>query len=143
MQQVCASMTDRVLGGRGIGGVVLWLLLLQAALSVHACGAAEGGAPSACAPEQNLQFICGPVASEDLARVPGTRWLIASGLNIGTPAHLYFIDTKNQSSAVAFPVGMPRMQVDRAVTPECNAPLDLSRMSIDGLALGTTPLAAC
>jgi hypothetical protein len=135
MQQVGASMIDRVLAGRGIGRVVLWLLLLHAVPSADAYGAAAGGVPSACAPEQNLQFICGPVASEDLVRVPGTRWLIASGLNIGTPAHLYLIDTKNQRFAVAFPVGMPRMQVDRAVTPDCNAPPDLSRMSTDGLAL--------
>src|SRR5262245_37795162 len=36
---------------------------------------------ASCADEEGLHFICGPVASEDLVQVPGTRWLIASGLN--------------------------------------------------------------
>lgn len=130
MQQVGASRTDRILVGCGAGGVFLWLALLYAAL----CSDAAAAAPT-CASEHDLQFICGPVASEDLVRIPGTRWLIASGLNIGAPAHLYLIDTKDKSFAVSFPVGTPRMQVDRALTPDCSGPPDLSRMSTDGLAL--------
>jgi hypothetical protein len=60
--------------------------------------AAVAGKPAAtCAPESGLQFICGPVASEDLARIPGTPWLIASGLNLGAPAHFYLIDTRDHS----------------------------------------------
>jgi hypothetical protein len=57
--------------------------VLAAALATH------------CLPDEGIAAICGPVASEDLARIPGTRWLIASGLNIGAPAHLYLIDSRS------------------------------------------------
>ena len=82
-----------------------------------------------------LHFIYGPVASEDLVRVPATPWLIASGLNIGAPAHLYLVDTRDKTATILFPTGAPHMETDRALTPDCSGPPDLSRMSTDGLAL--------
>ncbi len=37
--------------------------------------------------------------SEDLERVPNTARLIASGMNVGQPAHLYLIDTAHKSAS--------------------------------------------
>ncbi len=85
-----------------------------------------------CSPADGLQFICGPVASEDLARLPGTPWLIASGLNTGSPAHLYVIDTRDRSARELFPAS-------RASAPEkawralCGSAPDAGSMSMDGL----------
>jgi hypothetical protein len=92
-------------------------------------------APPGCAPSHGLRFICGPEASEDLARVPGTPWLITSGMNIGKPAQLYVIDTDTKSAAALFPLGKPAMTLDRTRAPGCDGPPDLSRMSTDGLGL--------
>jgi hypothetical protein len=94
---------------------------------------------SECAPAEGLHFICGPVASEDLVHLPGTRWLITSGLNVGAPAHLYLIDARQKRATTIFPLDAPRMEVDRALTPNCSGPPDLTRMSTDGLALGPAP----
>ncbi len=98
-------------------------------------GAASPPSAGRCPPAEGLHFICGPVASEDLVRVPGTRWLISSGLNVGAAAHLYLIDTRDQSASPLFPVDTPRMTLDRKLTPQCSGPPDLSRLSTDGLAL--------
>lgn len=89
----------------------------------------------ACAPSDGLQAICGPVASEDLVRLGTTPWLIASGLNVGAPAHLYLIDTRNQRSRPLFPQGQPRMQIDAAYKDVCPSPPRLGTMSLDGLAI--------
>ncbi|HTY93138.1 MAG TPA: hypothetical protein VMC02_04585 [Steroidobacteraceae bacterium] len=99
--------------------------------------AAEGTAPQSvtdCAPSAGLRYICGPVASEDLVRIPHSDWLIASGMNVGRPAHLYLIDTARKSSAVLFPDGSAAAP---AAPPAagCDGPPDPARMSTDGLAL--------
>ena len=84
-----------------------------------------------CPTADGLTFICGPVASEDLVRVPGTAWLLASGLNIGSPAHFYLIDSRRRTARVA--------EVSYATPPRsvagCSGPPDPLRLSTDGLAL--------
>lgn len=96
---------------------------------------AHAQAPASCPPEKGLGTICGPVGSEDLARIPGTPWLIASGLNLSQPAHLYLIDTRRKSARVLFPVGRPRLRLDRVAAPDCPGPPDLARLSTDGLGI--------
>jgi hypothetical protein len=88
-----------------------------------------------CSAADGLKSILGPVGSEDLVRVPGTPWLIASGLNLGAPAHFYVVDTRKNEAAVLFPVASSRLELDRKQTPGCGGPPDLSRLSTDGLAL--------
>jgi hypothetical protein len=112
------------------------------ALLVAQCiAAATSSLPQArhsCLPGDGLGYICGPVASEDLVAVPGTPWLVASGLNIGTPAHLYLIDDRTRRARVLFPVGTPEMQLDPTLHSDCKAPPQLASLSVDGLGLRTT-----
>lgn len=82
-----------------------------------------------------LRYIEGPVASEDLVRVPDTHWLIASGMNAGAAAHLYLIDTVHKSAAILFPLAGQAAQAAPAARGACAGPPDLARMSTDGLAL--------
>ena len=60
---------------------------IGAALFVIAAVAIAGGRPSAaaepCNPAGNLGFVCGPLNSEDLVSVPGTAWIVASGMDGG------------------------------------------------------------
>lgn len=88
-----------------------------------------------CLPDSGMAAICGPVASEDLARIPGTRWLVASGLNVGAPANLYLVDTRGKQSRVLFPSRLPRLQMQASFRGLCPAPLQPARMSIDGLSI--------
>jgi hypothetical protein len=82
-----------------------------------------------------LNYIVGPIASEDLVRIPDTGWLIASGMNVGRPAHLYLIDTERKSASILFPTDGPSAQATAQPSAACNGPPDLARMSTDGLAL--------
>jgi len=92
-----------------------------------------------CAPSNGLSYICGPTASEDLAHIPGTRWLVSSGLNIGSPAHLYIIDGRTKRAAILFPIGMPQMRPAAGGIGERAEPPDLATMSIDGINLRAGP----
>lgn len=58
-----------------------------------------------CAAAPGFGSVCGPVAAEDLVEVPGGRWLLASGMNLGPGGHLYWIDRRSGRSFVAWPGG--------------------------------------
>lgn len=88
-----------------------------------------------CLSDDGNRAVCGVTASEDLARIPGSQWLIASGMNVGAPAHLYLIDSHTKRATIAFPS-------DTTATPPrwhssmgCAGPPDPLRMSFDGLTL--------
>jgi hypothetical protein len=50
-------------------------------------------AQPACEPAGGLQFVCGPQNAEDLVLVPGTRWILSSGLADG--ASFFQIDSRS------------------------------------------------
>lgn len=54
-----------------------------------------------CAPDGDVQFVCGPVSPEDLVLVPDTPWVIAAGME--DDGYLYAIDRRDLSSSVLFP----------------------------------------
>jgi hypothetical protein len=113
-----------------------WAAALVCALPVSAAAASvPQAAADHCAPSDGLHYICGVTASEDLVRVPGSRWLIASGMNVGTPAHLYRIDSQRKRASVAFPTGSTDLPQPFHSGMGCSGPPDLQRMSLDGLAL--------
>jgi len=82
--------------------------------------------------------IAGPVASEDLVRVPATQWLIASGLNIGQPAHFFLIDASAKTAA-RLEIDWSAASLDDHHTCDSVDPPDRSRLSTDGLALRADP----
>ena len=45
-----------------------------------------------CEGSGGLDFVCGPKNAEDLVQVPGTRWLIASGM--ASDAAIYLVDSQ-------------------------------------------------
>lgn len=112
------------------------LLTVLALLLADAAGATAAPAGTeACEARDGLEFLCGPVASEDIARIPGTSWLIASGLNVGEPGHLYLVDTRRGTSALLYPETAVAPRPDTAVAEGCPTPPDPARLSTDGLAL--------
>lgn len=52
-------------------------LPLVAVLALAACS------PGGCGDEDGVAFVCGPTNAEDLVAVPGTQWIIASGMAAG------------------------------------------------------------
>ena len=58
-------------------------------------------AASNCEADGDVKFVCGPVSPEDLALIPETPWLIASGME--DDGYLYLVNTRDASSLELYP----------------------------------------
>jgi hypothetical protein len=101
------------------------------AVALAAAGAAHA-ADENCAPKGDLQFVCGPKNAEDLVAVPGTKWLLASGMTDG--AGLTLLDTRDNSFRVAYPGPNPRAAHD-AKYAACTTPPAAATFVTHGLSL--------
>jgi hypothetical protein len=112
---------------------------LRAALLAFAMAAATPvAAPADCAPEAGLRFICGMANAEDLVAVPGTQWIIASGMAEGAPGggHLYLVNAKDRTFEVLLP-GHIAYRQDMATFGACPGAPDESKFSAHGLSIRT------
>jgi hypothetical protein len=110
------------------------LILASAAL----VGARPATAAVPCKPSGNLHFVCGTLNSEDLVSVPGTQWIVASGMAGGaTPdrGSLHVVNRLTRYWATIFPGPHPRIQPDKAAYSDCPGPPDLSKFTAHGLNL--------
>src|ERR1700730_10499215 len=90
-------------------------------------------ATTACAPTNGWNLVCGTQNPEDLVLIPGTRWLIASGMKEG--AGLKLVDT-DAKTAQFFYTGQPAQQrPDKTLFPNCPAPPDAKTFNAHGLYL--------
>lgn len=80
-----------------------------------------------CSPQGALSFICGTIASEDVVQVPGTHYLVVSGLGLGQPGKLYLVDTQKRQARL--------MAVNSAeeATVQCKKPGAQHEFSFAGL----------
>src|SRR5258706_16044746 len=87
-------------------------------------------ATTSCAPTNRLNFVCGAQNPEDLVPIPGTRWLIASGMKEG--AGLKLVDT-DAKTARLFYTGRPaQLRPDTTLFPNSPAPPDASTFNAHG-----------
>ena len=77
---------------------------------------------SACDAVGNVLFICDQVGPEDLAPVPGSRWVLASGQVANGAIRL--ISVHDRSTSVLFPTATPRQRLDTKTYPLCPGPID-------------------
>ena len=77
------------------------------------------GASNACEADGLVEFLCGPVSPEDLAQIPGTPWIIASGME--DDGYLYFTNSETLSSAAVYPIADAQHQLDNRYR-ECPGP---------------------
>lgn len=70
-----------------------------------------------CAAAGGYEFVCGPMNAEDLVVVPGTRWVIASGMAPGAP--IYLVDSQSRSWSGIYPADTARVRHDAATYPAC------------------------
>jgi hypothetical protein len=89
--------------------------------------------PSACTSTSQLRFICGADKPEDLALIPGTRWLIASGFQAG--AGIKLVDTRSRTLSRWYSGSAEQLRPDRARFPNCPGPLDATTFNAQGLTL--------
>jgi sugar lactone lactonase YvrE len=78
--------------------------------------ATEVTAPD-CSPSGQYGFVCGMKNPEDLVRVPGTNWVIASGMAAG--GALYLIDSQRKTWTELYPGEAPRADHDAKTYGAC------------------------
>ena len=106
-------------------------LLAFACLTLAATPSTQAQSP-ACIPSNGLNFICGLQKPEDLVLIPGTRWLIASGMDPGAGLHL--IDTRAKRAQPLYASDTPA-RPDRNRFASCPGPLDPHQAVLHGLSL--------
>jgi hypothetical protein len=122
------------IGARFAQGVCLSLLIAPAiAGEARADNPRPGGA---CAPSTALKFVCGAEHPEDLARIPGTRWLIVSGFQDG--AGLKLVDTESNTMERWFQALPAQVRADPAREKTCHTPPDVSTFNVQGINLRRT-----
>ena len=90
-------------------------------------------ASASCAPANGWNLVCGNQNPEDLVPIPGTRWLIASGMKEGSGLKLVDTDAK---TARVFYTGQPAQQrPDKKLFPNCPAPPDAKVFNAHGIYL--------
>lgn len=86
-----------------------------------------------CPSEAGYDFVCGPRNAEDLVRIPGTRWVIASGMGGG--ASLYAVDVESRDWRAIYPGVAPAARHNMAVYGACPGSPDPGNFITHGLSL--------
>jgi hypothetical protein len=116
--------------------IIALVSLIMATISVSGTYPASAAEP--CNPAGNLGFVCGPLNSEDLVQVPGTAWIVASGMDGGAAGgrgSLHLLDSRDKSWKTLFPGQQPQVRWDKKTYGDCPSPPDLAKFSAHGLNL--------
>ena len=109
------------------------LLLVLLGILGPTAGLASESKADACGPTVDLSFICGAEHPEDLAPIPGSRWLIASGFSPGAGLKLVDIEAK---TLTRWYTGAPeQLAQDASLYPDCPGPPDAALLTPRGLSL--------
>ncbi len=97
----------------------------------------SGSAVAACDATGSEKYICGPTNSEDLIQVPGTHWVIGSGLAEGDhpQGSLYLLDTRDHSAKVLYPAAGVHHRLDAKTYDACPGAPDAKTFSAHGINL--------
>lgn len=116
-----------------------WLSMLGgfAMLALTGCATSPSGRPSAdaCTPTAQFSFVCGANKSEDLAHIPATPWIVASGFATG--AGLKLVDSRTRQARFWFTAAADQVAPDPAY-PDCATPPDPTLFTARGLSLRMT-----
>ena len=113
--------------------VIVWLAAAVTAASPLSAQTQSPQAATSCAPTNGLNFVCGAQNPEDLVPIPGTRWLIASGMKEG--AGLKLVDTDAKTARLFYTGGAAQQRPDKKLFPNCPAPPDASTFNAHGIYL--------
>ncbi|HEY2110434.1 MAG TPA: hypothetical protein VGH25_01770 [Dongiaceae bacterium] len=108
------------------------VLAMSAVMAISTRGAAQG----ACDPAAGLTFICGMTNAEDLVQLPGTPWIIASGMadSEHPGGHIYLVNAEDRRVEVLLP-GHVVYRQDSETFAGCPGAPDETKFSAHGLSL--------
>lgn len=78
-----------------------------------------------CDPAGNVRFICDQIGPEDLAIVPGSAWVISSGMAANGAIRL--INVREKTTTVLFPGPAAKERPDKKTYGSCPGPIDLTQ----------------
>jgi len=97
-------------------------------------------AEQACAPVGDLHFICGPHHPEDLVQIPGTPWILVSGMGGASPGSppgpgdLYLLNATDKHWHSIAQASLAAVKENKKVYGDCPAP-DAAQFLSHGLAI--------
>jgi hypothetical protein len=112
----------------GMMRILMAVALIGASFAFDAVQAAEPG----CEAFGGIEFVCGIKNAEDLVLVPGTRWIIASGMAPG--AGISLIDSRDGTHSTLYPGQSPRSSHD-SLFANCATPPSSATLVTHGLNL--------
>src|SRR5262245_30552101 len=95
-----------------------WLIGLAVGVSLLSNTAMRA---QGCDARGRVQFVCGVVNPEDLVAVPGSHWVLASGLNGGA---IHAVNTETFKPTQMFPSASARQRLDAKTYASCPGPID-------------------
>jgi len=103
-------------------------------LLFFACaGAQADAADDDCQESGGYGFVCGPQNAEDLVLVPGTKWIISSGMAPG--AAITLIDSQEKYWSELYPADSPRVQQNMELYGACPGLPDPDNFITHGMSL--------
>ena len=90
-------------------------------------------ADNECSASGEYGFVCGLQNPEDLVLVPGTKWIISSGM--AASAAIYLVDSQQKTWTELFPLDAPRVQQDMKTYGACPGSPDPANFVSHGLSL--------
>ena len=120
-------------------GVALYgaVALAQPAATPTPRAPAPPAAPCTPGPVGELSFICGVSHPEDLAQIPGTKWLIASGFTAG--AGLKLVDTDAKTMRFWYAGSPDQIRPDTKTYKDCPGAPDVKAFNAHGINLRSRP----
>ena len=97
------------------------ILVLLAATGGLLLGSA-GPSVAACDAVGEIRFICDVIGPEDLAVVPGSEWVIASGNQEG--GRIQLVNVRDKTATALFPIAGHSERLDATTYPTCPGPLN-------------------
>jgi hypothetical protein len=108
------------------------LLAVGDGCTIHT-GGVDGQAARGCDPVNAHAFICGAERPEDVARIPGTPWLVFSGFSDG--AGLKLVDTRDRTLRRWYAGNASQISQDHQLFGACPGPPDAKVFNAQGLSL--------
>jgi hypothetical protein len=75
-----------------------------------------------CDPAGAIRFVCDQSGPEDLAVVPGSEWVLSSGMTANGAIHL--VNVRNKTTTVLFPSATVQTRLDKKTYDSCPGPID-------------------
>jgi hypothetical protein len=119
---------------------ILWIAVAVGLLPCAIFSLPVPAGQKACDPIAGLHFICGPHHPEDLVLIPGTQWILVSGLGGALPGSppgpgdLYLLNAANKHWHSIAQVSLAAVHRNTTLYGDCPAP-DAAQFISHGLAI--------